>query len=422
MPYKAYESSGPGGNNGDSYFGGIGNHDSARNNIWFTISESGNQSRLTEINHSAGAAGGQPTSSPGGTGASGSNGACYIAWPVIYRYKSDNTVEYLIGRGSLPRSGPIKFSDLAQLGTESDGSVRFSQYYRGSNFIPTAGIHSSNISITNNTQQRTLGSYRVTLYSGIEAHGFRNLFTFTTTGQNHSFTLPKGVRYLNVIIEGAGGGGGGYDSSEWGNAPGGAGDSGRRYNGLIDLQVYRGTHNSTITARVGTGGPGGSKSAGDGKGATVDQDNPLHGGGGGGAGTAGQSGGGGSGGGASWIMFGAGPVSSSTLIAVAGGGGGGGGQARGGPNPYKNGGSYYAGVLTTAGAPYLSGLSGLSYSNQGYYETYIGSNDGAGAGGGGGGRGQTTAGGIGGGNQYAAPPVISPDPEPVDPGSGGGGY
>lgn len=418
---KVYESSGAGGNNGDSYFGGISDHDANKNNIAFTIGESGNQTRLFPINHNAGASGGSASTQPNVSGSAGISGACYITWPVSYRRRSEGTIEYIIGRGSLPRSGTIRFSDLAQLGTESNGSVRFSQYYRGSIFIPVEGIFSSNIAIVNSTQQRNLGSYRVSLSSGLESHGFRNLVRYFTTGVNHSFILPKGVRYLDTIVEGGGGGGGGYDSAEWGNAPGGSGANGRRFYGLLDLQVYQGSHNSTITVRIGIGGSGGFKSASAGGGAAVDTSNPLYGGAGGAAGYYGQSGGGGGGGGATWIMFGAGPVSSSTLIAVAGGGGGGGGQARGGPNSYKDGGSYYAGTLTTNGAPASPGTAGLNYDTIGYYEVVtVFGGDGAGSGGGGGGSGRTTAGGIGGGNQYAAPPVLYDDSGDPPPSSGGG--
>lgn len=409
--YKTYESTGSGGNNGDSYFGGAADYDASKINQWFTLNESGNQSRIYEIT-GLGALGGSAGTPGSTTGGSGSNGSCYITWPASYRRRTDGTIEYTTATGSLPRSGTIRFSDLAQLGTESDGSVRFSQYYRGSNFVPTAGVYSDRIIFTNSTQQRNLGAYRVSI-GFLFPIGFRNRLEYSSPGLS-SFTLPKGVRYLRVQISGAGGGGGGYDNSDRGNSPGGNGGRGASFDGLLDLQVYQGNHNSTVTNRVGTGGSGGFTAFGGGGGAAAtDTDNPLYGGVGGNAGTYGASGGGGSGGGASWIMFGAGPVSSTSLKVVAGGGGGGGGQGRTSDNSYKHGGSYYAGVLVTSGAPTLPGTAGLNFMTQGFYESIISSNDGGGFGGGGGGVGQSNAGGIGGGNRYAAPPVLTLyDPSP----------
>lgn len=417
--YKTYESTGSGGNNGDSYFGGITDYDANKINQYFTISESGNQSRINEITGS-GPLGGSAGTSESTTGGSGSNGTCYITWPVSYRRRADNTIEYVTATGALPRFGTIRFSDLAQLGTESDGSVRFSQYYRGSNFIPTAGEYSDRIVFTNSSQQRNLGAYRVSI-GLLFSRGFRNSLVYTSPGQSNTFTLPKGVRYLYVQISGAGGGGGGYDNSDRGNTPGGNGGRGSTYSGLLDLQVYQGSHDSTITVRVGTGGSGGFTAFGGGGGAAAtDTSNPLYGGPGGNAGTYGASGGGGSGGGASWIKFGDGVVSSTSLKVVAGGGGGGGGQARTTDNPNKNGGVFYSGGLTSSGAPALPGTAGLNFMSLGFYESRISSDDGAGFGGGGGGRGQTSAGGIGGGNQFAAPPILTLyDDSPPPPPSGG---
>lgn len=399
MPYKAYESSGSGGNNGDSYFNGASGPNIGTNSIWFRITTSGNQSRVVDFSNytASGGGGGYYEDSTGGAG---SSGTAYFVWPVSYRGTADNKIEYNAGRGSLPRTGQIKFSDLAQLGTNSDGSVSFSNYYRGSSFIPTAGIYSSQITITNNTEQRNLGAYKVTT-DGPSNQGFQNRFAFESSGTS-TISVPAGVRYVYAIANGAGGGGGGYDSPQYGVPPAGNGGNGKSIQGLLDLQTYAGV---TATICVGQGGNGGVKSGGGGGAANNDSSNALKGGNGGDAGSYGQSGAGGSGGSASWVSV------SSTRVVVAGGGGGGGGQARYSDNPYKNGGSYYSGTIVTSGPPTLPGTAGLSFNTLGYYETYVSGTDGAGFGGGGGGAGASTAGGIGGGNQYSAPPVLSPDPE-----------
>lgn len=407
MSYKANESTGAGGNNGDYYFNGATEANASTNAEYVTIDASGNKSRIIPESSNVGSSGGIGSSDPNTAGGSGIDGAAFVGWPVIYNRRDDGKIQYRLGLGSLPPSGTIRFSDLAQLGTQSDGSVILSSYYRGSNFIPTAGFYSDKIPYTTNTGQKNLGAYRIQIGVFVMS-GFRNYLSYPSGGSS-TFTLPSGVRYLNVELNGAGGGGGGFDDNLHGVGPAGNGGTGKVVEGMLDLET---TVGNTVTVHRGLGGLGGFKSNGGGGASQQVSSYPNYDGGpGGNAGTAGFSGGGGSGGGGSFFMYG------TDIKAVAGGGGGGGGQARSSDNIYKNGGQYYPGTLAKT-QPSFSGTSGLSYTTLGYYETYIQFTDGGGSGGGGGPRGGSNEAGIGGGRQYAAPPVLE-DPPP--PGSGGGG-
>ena len=401
---KSYESVGSGGNKGDSYWNGKTSF--GLNNLPVAYSDSvGDQSALNGFDGSGGNPGGTGGYPYSTTGTTGTDGEINITWPVEYFKESNGRIQYGIIRGGLPKSGTIRFSDLAQLGRDSDG-VRLSSYYRGSQYAPTAGQYSSSFPYTSSTGQKNLGNYRITISLGIlGTRGFSNRLNFSYTGSSASVTIPNGVRYFQANLYGAGGGGGG------GDYPGTGGNGGRGH--FISGRADKGTTDQlSVTINVGGGGPGGTYTGGGGGGIAVTSGRP--GANGGASGTYGQSGGGGAGGGASYISAG-------SNLYVAAGGGGGGGAARSSDNPYKNGGSYYNGTIDSGGLPgtYFITSHGLSFNEVGYYEGTLFTTDGGGCGGGGGG---VRTNGASGGRQGGAPPVLTTYDDNPSYDSGGGGY
>ena len=423
---KTSESNGPGGNNGDSYWNGTNTlYLLSQSGIpWVEQTTTGDRSAaytLQEFSGGTGGAGGTTTSTTGGTGA---NGEAIIIWPMKYQRKSNGTIEYEVASGDLPRSGTIRFSDLAQLGRDADG-VRLSSYYRGSQFAPSAGQYSGSFPYTSASGQKNLGSYRISVDAST---GFHNRITYSTAsylnGTSYLLNIPRGVRYFWANLKGAGGGGGGSDQ---GIRDAGSGSNGHLIYGRVDTQLGAINLVKQVSIWVGAGGTGGSFAGGGGAGYSPEKnwkDNnpfatsgPFHGAAGGPSGTTGQSGGGGAGGGATFMYVGASIYSSHY---IAGGGGGGGGSGFWTYNPYQNGGSHNRGVLrTTTHAGYQGQLRGVGYSELGYLEGTVIYNDGGGAGGGGGGA---LNGGISGGRQGSATYVLTTWDDTPQESGGGGGY
>ena len=172
--------------------------------------------------------------------------------------------------------------------------------------------------------------------------------SFTDVG-DHTFTVPAGISSVGVLIVGGGGGGGG--------GTGGGGGAG----GLIHIDTYAVTPESSIPVTVGAGGTGGS-----------------------GISSLGTSGG---------------ASSFGSLVAL--GGGGGGGNSRTGANGGSGGGGGHDRTSDSVGLqPSQSGDSGTyGYGNAGRGQTCAAPNYGAGGGGGAGSpgtHGSGTSGGNGG--------------------------
>lgn len=229
----------------------------------------------------------------------------------------------------------------------------------------------------------------------------------TFTEGSGTWTVPSGVRSLEILVVGGGGGGGAS------RAFGGAGAGGGGAGGLIHIPAYAVTSGSQFSYTVGTGGAAGAGSnvpGTNGANSTFGALTALGGGGGSGGNMVGLAGGSGGGSRSSTLTGGTGQQpSQSGLSGTYGFGRNGGAVAQNAGDPAGGGGGAGAAGSGTAGG------AGRSVSITGTAVTY--------AGGGGGGAATTSTPGLGGagGGGNGGNNGIVPTAGVANTGGGGGG-